>query len=40
MIIVPAIDLLRGQCARLNQGDYGEATFYDRDPVAVAREFE
>jgi phosphoribosylformimino-5-aminoimidazole carboxamide ribotide isomerase len=40
MIIVPAIDLLRGQCVRLNQGDYEEATFYDRDPVAVAREFE
>lgn len=40
MIIIPAIDLLRGQCVRLNQGDYGEATFYDRDPVAVAREFE
>lgn len=40
MIIIPAIDLLRGQCVRLNQGDYGEATFYERDPVAVAREFE
>lgn len=40
MIIIPAIDLLRGQCVRLNQGDYGEATFYDRDPVAVARDFE
>src|SRR6056297_2762785 len=40
MIIIPAIDLLRGQCVRLNQGDYDEATFYERDPVAVAREFE
>ena len=40
MIIIPAIDLLRGGCVRLNQGDYGEATFYDKDPVAVAREFE
>lgn len=40
MIIIPAIDLLRGKCVRLNQGDYGEATFYDKDPVAVAREFE
>ena len=40
MIIIPAIDLLRGQCVRLNQGDYDEATFYERDPVAVAREVE
>ncbi|MFO8063813.1 MAG: 1-(5-phosphoribosyl)-5-[(5-phosphoribosylamino)methylideneamino]imidazole-4-carboxamide isomerase [Spirochaetota bacterium] len=40
MIIIPAIDLLRGECVRLNQGDYGEATFYDKDPVAFAREFE
>ncbi|MFP4065936.1 MAG: 1-(5-phosphoribosyl)-5-[(5-phosphoribosylamino)methylideneamino]imidazole-4-carboxamide isomerase [Spirochaetaceae bacterium] len=40
MTIIPAVDLLRGQCARLHQGDYEEATFYDRDPVSVAREFE
>lgn len=36
MIVYPAIDLLGGQVVRLRQGDYGQATVYDRDPVAVA----
>jgi len=40
MLIIPAIDILGGECVRLQQGDYDEVTFYDRDPVAVAREFE
>ena len=40
MLIIPAIDILGGECVRLLQGDYNEVTFYDRDPVAVAREFE
>ncbi|MEI8093838.1 MAG: HisA/HisF-related TIM barrel protein [Spirochaetales bacterium] len=39
MLILPAIDLLGGQCVRLHQGDYGQVETYGLDPVAVAREF-
>ena len=34
--LVPAIDLLRGQCVRLFQGQYDQETVYEKDPVAVA----
>jgi len=40
MFLIPAIDLIGGTCVRLRQGDYGEATTYSDDPVAVALEFE
>jgi len=39
VLIIPAIDLLGGQCVRLHQGDYGQVETYGLDPVAVAREF-
>jgi|SRR5690554_3025335 len=39
MRIIPAIDLRRGRCVRLEQGDYNRETAYDPDPVAVARRF-
>jgi len=32
----PAIDLLRGQAVRLEQGDYDKVTVYHADPVALA----
>ena len=38
--IIPAIDILEGKCVRLLRGAYDEATEYDKDPAAVAREFE
>ena len=37
--LFPAIDLHDGQVVRLTQGDYGDATVYGNDPVAVARSF-
>ncbi|HEX7712943.1 MAG TPA: 1-(5-phosphoribosyl)-5-[(5-phosphoribosylamino)methylideneamino]imidazole-4-carboxamide isomerase [Bacillota bacterium] len=40
MIIIPAIDLLGGNCVRLHQGDPAQETFYDKDPVQVARRWE
>ncbi|MEW5814383.1 MAG: 1-(5-phosphoribosyl)-5-[(5-phosphoribosylamino)methylideneamino]imidazole-4-carboxamide isomerase [Spirochaetota bacterium] len=40
MIIIPAIDLLEGECVRLHQGRYSQATVYYKDPVEVARLFE
>lgn len=39
MDIIPAIDLLNGQCVRLSAGDFARQTTYDSDPVAVARRF-
>ncbi len=36
MLLIPAIDLIDGQCVRLRQGDYGDKTVFDTDPVQVA----
>ncbi len=40
MKIIPAIDIIDGQCVRLSQGDYAQKKVYETDPVAVARTFE
>ncbi len=40
MRIIPAIDIIEGQCVRLTQGDYSQKNIYHSDPVAVAKEFE
>lgn len=37
MIIYPAIDLRRGRCVRLRQGDPAAETVFSDDPVATAR---
>lgn len=37
--LIPAIDLLGGQCVRLSQGRYDAATVYDGDPGQVAGGF-
>ena len=37
MIIYPAIDLRRGRCVRLQQGDPAAETIFSDDPVATAR---
>ncbi len=37
--ILPAIDLIDGQCVRLLQGDYNKKTVFADDPVAKAKEF-
>ena len=39
MEIIPAIDLVNGQCVRLSAGDCARQTTYDFDPVAVAQRF-
>lgn len=36
MDIIPAIDILGGRCVRLYQGDFGQVTQYDVDPVELA----
>lgn len=38
--LIPAIDLIEGQCVRLTQGDYARKTVYESDPVKVAKGFE
>ena len=40
MELIPAIDIIGGQCVRLTKGDYGQKTVYSDSPVDVAREFE
>jgi phosphoribosylformimino-5-aminoimidazole carboxamide ribotide isomerase len=37
MELIPAIDIKDGQCVRLYQGDFQQATVYSDDPVAVAQ---
>jgi phosphoribosylformimino-5-aminoimidazole carboxamide ribotide isomerase len=37
--LIPAIDLLGGECVRLTQGRYDAATVYEADPAAAARRF-
>lgn len=37
--LIPAIDLLGGECVRLTQGRYEDATVYDTDPGSVAGGF-
>lgn len=40
MHIIPAIDIIAGNCVRLTQGDYAQETRYSQHPLAVAKEFE
>jgi phosphoribosylformimino-5-aminoimidazole carboxamide ribotide isomerase len=38
--IIPAIDLIGGNCVRLSQGDFSQSRIYSHDPLEVARGFE
>ncbi|MFO8191547.1 MAG: 1-(5-phosphoribosyl)-5-[(5-phosphoribosylamino)methylideneamino]imidazole-4-carboxamide isomerase [Bacillota bacterium] len=40
MLIIPAIDLRRGRCVRLYQGNPDKETVYGDNPVDVARQWE
>ena len=40
MILVPAIDIINGQCVRLTKGDYDTKKVYNESPVEVAKAFE
>jgi phosphoribosylformimino-5-aminoimidazole carboxamide ribotide isomerase len=37
MILYPAIDLRKGRCVRLRQGDPGQETAFSDDPAAIAQ---
>ena len=40
MILVPAIDIINGQCVRLTKGDYDTKKVYSDSPLEVAKAFE
>ena len=38
--LIPAIDIIDGQCVRLTKGDYDQKTVYRDSPAEVAKKFE
>lgn len=38
--LIPAIDIIQGQCVRLTKGDYDTKKVYNTDPLEVAKAFE
>ncbi len=40
MRIIPAMDIINGQCVRLKQGNYATVKVYDRQPFELAKKFE
>lgn len=38
--IIPAIDIINGECVRLSQGDYNTKNIYYKDPTEIAKRFE
>ena len=39
IVLIPAIDIINGQCVRLTKGDYDQKTVYGK-PLDMAQEFE
>lgn len=40
MRIIPAIDIIEGNCVRLTKGDFGTKKIYNENPLEVAKQFE
>lgn len=38
--LIPAIDIINGQCVRLTKGDYNQKKVYNNNPIEVAINFE
>jgi len=38
--VIPAIDIINGECVRLKQGLYNEKTVYSANPLLMAKQFE
>ena len=38
--LIPAIDIIGGQCVRLTKGDYDQKTVYSDSPATMAKEYE
>ena len=40
MLIIPSIDILRGKVVRLAQGDFNKVTYYDFEPIEMAKSLD
>ncbi len=40
MRIIPAIDIINGQCVRLSKGDYSTKKVYNENPLEIAKQYE
>ncbi|MBN3038871.1 MAG: 1-(5-phosphoribosyl)-5-[(5-phosphoribosylamino)methylideneamino]imidazole-4-carboxamide isomerase [Candidatus Omnitrophica bacterium] len=40
MLVIPAIDLIKGKVVRLIQGDYDQVAVYSKDPAEIAKEWQ
>jgi len=40
MLVIPAIDIIGGECVRLTKGEFRSKKVYASDPVVVAKDFE
>ena len=40
MRLIPAIDIMQGQCVRLSKGDFSTKKVYNSNPLEVAKSFE
>ena len=40
MIRIPAIDLINSTCVRLTKGEFDKSTFYNTNPVEIAKKYE
>ncbi|PZU80441.1 MAG: 1-(5-phosphoribosyl)-5-[(5-phosphoribosylamino)methylideneamino]imidazole-4-carboxamide isomerase [Chryseobacterium sp.] len=40
MRIIPAIDIINGECVRLSKGDYNRKTIYSKNVLDIAKNFE
>lgn len=40
MMLFPAIDIIKGKCVRLKQGQYDKITIFSDDPVSMALQFQ
>jgi len=38
--IIPAIDIINGNCVRLTKGDFNAKTIYNEDPTEIAKQFQ
>ena len=38
--LIPAIDLINGQCVRLTKGDYAQKKVYNDNPAEIAKQFD
>ncbi|MDG1806149.1 1-(5-phosphoribosyl)-5-[(5-phosphoribosylamino)methylideneamino]imidazole-4-carboxamide isomerase [Flavicella sp.] len=40
MRLIPAIDIIDGQCVRLSKGDYSTKKVYNENPLEIAKQYE